>query len=438
MKKIISALIIIAMLCSALMAAIPAFADDLEDAKSDLGELIEEADRKKEIDFTEESWAAFSEALDAANTAMNDQYPTVETITTAKAALTDAMDALKEVTLEDLKAKIDAAALIENKGFSKDTWDNFVSVLEEAEEFYEDNEGELFVDEDELKENYANLKNVLGNMKYDTTALYAQINKAKTLLDNSDYAEKLGFGADYTKETYDALKAAYEAAKADAKTNDYDKITAATEALKAAINALDVIKVPDELKDELAELMDLADVLIPSEWAESAWKMVEMKVEQGKKVIDNIKVSTYVKAIRELEQALMNLTNEDKPDKDVLPDRPVVDTEKLDGLIKWCDDNLVESAYEADSWRKLADALTHARSVSENPRKAEKVQDAYERLNKARKELVAVEGAAAADGATDGGDDAVVGCKSAIGATVVVMTAVLGLGTTVVLRKKED
>ena len=30
------------------------------------------------------------------------------------------------------------------------------------------------------------------------------------------------------------------------------------------------------------------------------------------------------------------------------------------------------------------------------------------------------------------------GCGSAIGATVVVMTAVLGLGATVVLKKKED
>ena len=36
-----------------------------------------------------------------------------------------------------------------------------------------------------------------------------------------------GYGADYTKETYDALKAAYNTAKEDVKSNDYDKITAA-------------------------------------------------------------------------------------------------------------------------------------------------------------------------------------------------------------------
>ena len=433
MKKIISALIIFAMLCSALFAAIPAFAD-VDEAKAALESVVNDADRCKEVDYTQATWDPFAAALANAKALIGEQYPDEAELVAAKAALEEKKAALKEITLDDLYDMVEIAKEIEKEGFSDATWNALQNAIEDAENFCEDNADEIDVSDFDLKEYYSVLKKALGDMKYDTSALNALIGKAKLLYDNSTYAEKLGYGSDYTKETYDPFVAAYNKAKEDVKSNDYDLITASTAALDAALAALDAVSVPDDLKTNLADLMDLADVLIPEEWSEAAWKMVEMKVEQANDAKNNVKVSTYVKAVKELEQALMNLTNEDKQDKDKLPERPVVDTSYLDDLIKWCDDNLVESGYDADSWRKISEALTAARAVSENPRKAETVKAAYDRLLKAKNELVAVEGAAG-DGS---GDDAEGGCGGFIATTFVVMSATLALGATVVLRKKED
>ena len=442
MKKIISALIILAMLCSAMLAVIPASAD-AESAWQDLKDLVTDVEDAKEDYYTQETWDAFATALEAAKALTNSQYaPAEDDSVAAIAALNEAHEALKEVTRDDLVAKLDEAYLIEEKGFSADTWKKLQDAITEAEYFCDDTEAGMYPDQiEDLRACYKALKNALKDMKYDTGALYGLINKAKGLIDNHTYAVKLNHknsGGDYTDATYNPFVEVYNVAKENAKSNDYDLINKSVADLTAAMAALETISVSAELKAELADLLDLADVLIPSEWSESAWKMVEMKVEQANNAPKDVKNSTYVRAIKELEQALMNLTNEDKPDKDKLPARPVVDTEYLDNLIKWCEENLVETGYDADSWRKLTEALENAKNVSANPRKAENVKAAYDRLYKIKGELVAVEGAAGTtgDGAGAAGEDG--GCNSAIGATVVVMTATLALGATVVLRKKED
>lgn len=433
MKKIISALIILAMLCSVLLAAIPAFAD-VDEAKAALQNLYDEVEDLKEKDYTQETWDPFAEALATAQSLLGEQYPDEDKLGEAKDALDAAAAALKEITMDDLKAKIDAGKVFENVGYSTGTWNALQEALTEAEEFYDDNVDEDFVDEDELKGCYATIKKALANMKYDTSKLNPLLDKSKPLYNNHNYAKGNGYLGDYTEESFAVFSEAYLRARTDANSNNLEKITKATEDLEAALAGLEMLPVPEELKTKLADLMDLADVLIPEEWSESAWKMVEMKVEQANNAKNNIMVSTYVKAVLELEQALKNLTNEDKEDKEVLPSRPVVDTGYLDDLIKWCDDNLVESGYDADSWRKLSEALTTARAVSENPRKADNVKAAYDRLLKAKNELVAVEGAAGGEGDVAGEG----GCKGFIATTFVVMSATLALGATVVLRKKED
>ena len=394
MKKIISALIIFTMLCSAFLAAIPAFAD-VDEAWDELEWVIDDAEDFKERKYTAQTWSVFKAALDAAKAALGAQYPDENSLNEARIALEAAIDDLKEVTLVDLKALIDCAKTFENDGFSAQAWEDLQDALADAEECYEYYVEEDYVDEDELSEYYYELKKALQNMKYDTSALDNLITKAKVLYTNSTYAERFGYVGDYTEQTFEPFVAAYNEAKVNVQSNDYELISKSTKELGDAINALVAVSVPNELKTELAELIDLADVLIPEEWPATAWKMVEMKLGQAMQAWENDKLSAYVKGVIELKQALMNLTNKDKPNNNVLPQRPVVDTSYLDELIKWCEDSLVEKGYSEESWEELSEALKNAKAVSNDPRKAEIVKAAYDRLLKAKNDLEALEGAEA-------------------------------------------
>ncbi len=441
MKKIISALILAAMLCATLLAVVPAYAEGVD--TSALDSLLNSLTTLKEDDYTVESWTALTEAKAAAEAAKGAQTPTQEEIDAAKVALETAKSNLKKVTLDDLKEKIDTGKELENKGFSEETWKTLQNELAKSERFYEGKVGKPLSKSDEalLKENYKKLVAALADMKYDTSALQTLVNKAKALYDANTFAEKLNYGSDYTKESYDVFCAAYETAKVNIVSNDYDLINASVAELEAAIGGLVALSVPQDVVDKLADLLELADLLIPEDWPDAAWGMVDMKVKQAQKAPNDPKVSTYLKAMTELETALKNLTNDDKKDKETLPKPPVVDTSYLDALIKWCDDNLVESAYTPESWKILSEAYVSAKAVSENPRKAEYVRAAWEKLNNSREKLVAVDPATIATENTptdDGASSGDGGCGGFIGSTIVVITAVMGLGATAVLKKKEN
>ena len=447
MKKIISAFMILAMLLATLSMAIPTFATSTVDL-SDLQNLIKDVEAESEEKYTQETWEALMAELELAKAVAGEQAPTQEKVDAAEEALQAKYDALAEPTRDDLKAKIDAGKVFENEGFSAETWKKFEEALEAAEDFYEKNTVITNQLKAKLKTVYHNLVKALKDMKYDVTELRALVDKGNALFEANKFAEKTPcsvdgknyktYGSDFEKATYDPFVAALTTAKENIKSNNLELITVSTKELGDAIAALKVLPVPQELVDRNAELLNLADLLIPTDWPDAAWGMVEQKVLQAKEVSKNVKISTYVKAITQLETALKNLTNDEKTSKDVLPEPPVVNTKDLDDLIKWCDDNLVESGYTADSWRVLSEALTKAKNVSADPKKAEYVQSAYDRLNNARKALVAVEGGAAAGGDDANGEPTEVGCGGAIGATVVVMSAALALGATVVLKKKED
>ena len=63
MKKIISALIVITMLCMALVAAVPAFAAEETVDYSKLESLIKEFDSYYADDYTAETWAVLEKAV---------------------------------------------------------------------------------------------------------------------------------------------------------------------------------------------------------------------------------------------------------------------------------------------------------------------------------------------------------------------------------------
>ncbi len=437
MKKIISVLMILAMLCATLTMALPTFAADVD--TDDLEDLIKDAEKLEEDEHTQESWEALVASIAAAKQVLNDQYLTQEGVDAAQTDLQAKIDALVKVTKDYLQTMVDTAKEIENKGFSTESWETFQSAIADAEEFCEDGGSDR-----DLIKRYVALRDALKEMKYDTTELQKLISTANELADANKYAEKTmyaadgknakTYGSDYTKETYATFTAALETAKTNVKSNDFDLIAASVTELGTAIKGLQPNVVPSELINRLNDLLDLAGALTSTDWEDTAWRMVDNKIKQAQSAPQNAKVSTYLKATTELETALKLLTNENKTDNTVLP---AVPTYRLEHLIAWCDENLKETGYTAESWTELAAALASAKEIAAAPKRVKEVNAAYDRLFAAKDALVIAE--ATADGGEDGdGEFTDVGCGGAIATTAVVMTAVLGLGATVVLKKKDN
>ena len=437
MKKIISALIVISMLCMALVAVVPASAADAVDY-SKLQSLIKEFDAYYEEDWTAETWATLQEKLTAAKAALS--ATTQDEVNAAFDALDLAKKGLKapKVTRDMLKEKLDAAAVLVQEQYTKETWDKLALALKDAQEIYDKGTTTSTL----LEPKFTALRDALRAMKYDSAPLQAVINKAAAIDEASTYAKKSGFTEDYTDATLTPFRTALATAKTNVKSNDIEKFNTSITELEAAMKALVANPAPQSQITKCEELLDLADVLIKEDWSDSAWGMVEIKVKQAQDAKNDPKVSTYVKAASELETALKNLTNDKKTSKEVLPDRPVVDTGYLQDLIKYIDDNLVEANYTADSWKLLADNYARAKAVVENPRKASNVKSAWAALNDAREKLVPVDPSVGATGDAGGDattDDVVeVGCGGVVATTAVVITAVLGLGAAVVAKKRED
>ena len=443
MKKIISALIVITMLCMALVAVVPTFAADAAEVDySKLDSLIKEFNAYYEEDYTPETWAPLQEKLAAAKEAL--KATTQAEVNAAFDALDAAKKALKETkaTRDLLKAKLDLAeAIIANqKDYTKTSFDALKLAYDTAKAEYDKGTSLSTL----LQTPFTALKTALRGMKYETAPLQTILNKANDINKMSDWAANLGFGEDYTKATLDPFRAAIATANTNIKSNDLEKINASIAELEATMAALVKNPAPKSQLDKCAELLDLADVLIATEWPDAAWGMVEMKVAQAKKATEASLVSECVKAASELETALKNLTNKDKPSKEVLPERPVVDTTILKELIAFIDENLVETNYTPESWKILADNYQRAKATIENPRKAENVQSVWAALNDARKKLVEIDPALrpteAATTPAGGETEEIVevGCGGVIATTAVVMTSVLALGAAVVAKKRED
>ena len=441
MKKIISALIVFAMLCTALIAAIPASAATIDD--SELKSLIKEVEELFEEDYEERSWRSLSTALAAAKTALSSAANQAE-IDKAKDTLKREKEDLDHipVSLEMLGEKIDDVETLVEKlvetEFTADNWQALRTALAAAKTAYDED-----IDQNsKIADEYWALMDAFRVIKGELLEMLKKLMEDADRINNeNDYAKKHNKQVgDYTVDTWALFETAYATAKENVESDDAEKFNASKVELTAAIKALVPIAVPDAAKQKVAELLDLADVLIPTDWSDSAWGMVELKVKQAKDAAKDPRVSVYLRAGNELETALKNLTNKDKTSKEVLPVRPVVDVAYLVELIEHVK-TLKEADYTPESWKSLANALKEAELIVDNPRKAERVRATYEKLNKLRKDLVAVTpdpDESNSEDADNGADDEAGGCGGFVATTAVVMTSVLALGAAVVVKKKED
>lgn len=343
------------------------------------------------------------------------------------------VSAADAVTREDLKEKIDLAESLDKEKYTNASWSSVASALETAKATYDkDNSSSI-----KIRMAYEGLDNALNSLVVDTAELDALISKADKLMEDDRNVQKFGYEeGDYTADSRNAFKTVLEEARTAKTSNDVEAVDAATASLGEAFDKLVRNTVPSSVAKKLADLMEHADYLIPSDFSDSAWKMVELKVKQGKEAPNDMRVSVYVKAMTELETALKNLTE----DKKNIPPLPTLDYQNIDKLIKYVDDNFTPSMFTEDSWNNLKKAYDEAKTIRETTKRQSELDAAYEKLNNARKSLVVAplpvdSGSSSTDANNQNSDQG--GCNSFVGVSVAVVAAVCVLGTAVILKKKD-
>lgn len=334
---------------------------------------------------------------------------------------------------EQLKEQLDIANAYEGTNYSKATWDHLQNTIKSAQEAYDNSSASDLI----INMQVSALKSAIAGLKVDTTAIDVILAEIDAVEQASDDIKKMGYPqGDYTEASWATLQEAVTEAKTAIASNDIEVVKAGAVALQAAFDKLEYNPVPSEITKQLAELLELADILLPEDWPDAAWGMVEMKVEQAKAVANDKRLSANVIAATQLETALKNLT-EDK----VLPTPPVLDYSYMDNLIAFID-TLGADMFTEESWAALQTAYDNAKKVRETTKKQAELHEAYLELENARKTLVLAPKPTETDPpatqpvATQVPAEEPAGCGGtiAIGATVVVAV----LGTAIVLKKKEN
>jgi hypothetical protein len=342
-------------------------------------------------------------------------------------------------TREELKEKIDFVGTLVEADYTAATWKDLQGVLETAKKAYDNASTGAYM----INLNYNSLVQSIEALKVNTSELDALIEKAAALETADASIKKLGYEqGDFTAESWAEFKPAIDKAKADKASNDVATVKAAVVELQAALDKVVFNPIPAEITTKLTTLLELADILIPTDYSDSAWGMVEIKVEQAKKASEDMRISVHNTAATQLETALKNLTEEK-----VLPTPPVLDYSYIDKIINYIDDNFTEDMFTAETWAALKAAYDEAKQVRETTKKQAELKAAYDKLNAARKNLVEAPKSQATGAPTTSteapqatSDDVVddlVGCGGFVATSVAVVAIVSVLGTAVVLKKKD-
>ena len=115
--------------------------------KTALEELFREMVALENNGYTDASWEALQQAIADAATVLNDAEATQEAVDAAKAALTAAYDALEKEPVEPvqpdktaLQALFDELSVLENDGYTAESWDALQKALTDAKAVLDDTE----------------------------------------------------------------------------------------------------------------------------------------------------------------------------------------------------------------------------------------------------------------------------------------------------------
>ena len=267
-------------------------------------------------------------------------------------------------TRDDLKTLIDAVEALDETKYTKVTWDALKKPLDEAKKVYDDATQPAVM----VKISYQQLESVYKALKVETKEIKALIEKADDLVES-----------DYTPESWTAFQAILDQVRIDSSTNDVATVDAAIVTLTEALDtALVAHPVEDAAVAELDELVKLAGLLVPTDYSDSAWGMVAMKLEQAAATKAKPTITGMQTAIQQLNTALCNLT----VDK-VLPIPAVPDVTPLANILKYIDENFEESMFTAESWAALKGPYDAAVALRDAAVKHDELCNEYNDLYKA-------------------------------------------------------
>ena len=446
-----------------------------------------------EEDYTADSWAAFNEVYRNALAAAN-KANTADAIAEAAAAMQSVSLTAKVADTTALAAAIEAAEAkiaAGSDGYVVFSWNSFVLAYNEAKTVMDGAASakpsvvnraanlltaaqtslEPLPDKEELNaaiakydaydqnsytsagwSDFADALAALKALADDESATTAKVNAALDAIANA--SALLVFKADTT-----ALKAKADAALS---TNSASVYTAKTyNDLNSLIKQIyEEIEANDMSAQRVSEFSEALDAAVARLVKRGNLKNIDALLEPfGKIVIDGASPRVDNDIVEALEskytaesmKVFVDVLNKiaDAKKQDNPPHFSEADAEKLEKQLQSAIDGLVpfasyaeldakiaevleldKSKYTAESWAVLMDATKAAIALKSN-RDAIKAQSdkALADINAAIEGLVE---ATVTDSAEEGG------CKSAIGATVVVMTATLALGATTLLKKKDD
>lgn len=202
--------------------------------KTELSALIAEVNALDPNDYTEESWAALSEALEAANAVAADNSATADQVKGAYDALMAAKVALEETTdpgptpedpRVELATLIGKMSGVVNDNYTKESWDTFQAQLKAAIEL----DANAATDE-EVQAMIDALKAAYEGLVKDGKA------ELESVIDQMENVEK----GNYTDTSWNAFQAKLAEAKAmlDAGTATDDEMLAMAQELQAAFDSL--------------------------------------------------------------------------------------------------------------------------------------------------------------------------------------------------------
>ena len=360
--------------------------------------------------YTPATFAALTAALDAAR--KNLSAASQSKIDAAAAALTAAIAALAEkadlVAIEAAITKYDAYVA---DGYVSSTWATFADALAKAKA----------------------AKNNENSTKADVDAALAALNAAaEALVEKASTADLEAKVADintkynkdnYTAKSYGAVRSALQKADEAIKSGDVgaDDIAAIVAALDAAVAGLLELGNFDEVDAIITSVESYKEKdYTPESWAALA-EAIEA-IENAKKPASkgNISTADVAELKAALEAAVAGLVG-------------YADFTELDALIASAE-ALTEADYTAETWAAVKTALQAAKDLKAKAgATAPEAKTALDALQAAIDALAKV--AAPTEPATTEPENEG-GCGGVIGATAVVITAVVGLGVTV-LKKKD-
>ncbi|MCI9399050.1 MAG: type I pullulanase [Lachnospiraceae bacterium] len=363
--------------------------DDVVVEKQKLQSLIDQCqitfDQGKKDDYSDESWTAFTTALEEAKAILENPEVTAADLSNARVKLENAHNALKSgsesVDKQNLQEFIDECKIIQGQGqgnYTDESWQTFQTAFESA--------NAVLIKEDATQEEVAkaveDLQKALDGLKVPEGVVDTR--KLEALVDTCKAIQTQGQG-NYTEESWkaftDALKEAEEVlANKEATQEAVDNARSKLEEARGALTNT----APDN--NSLKTLIDRYDNVEKGNYTEESWKVFEDALNAAKVIVD--KSDATQAEIDKAEQDLI-----DAYDALKVPEG-TVDKGKLKALIVTCDEilNKGQGSYTAESWKAFTVALEEAKAVLANDKAAQtEVDNARNQLDKAYNQLVSVE-----------------------------------------------